>query len=534
MSAAPDALVLRHASKVFGGQKALDDVTLSIRRSEILGLVGQNGCGKSTLIKILAGYHHPEPGAELEIDGSGVHLPVPLGASRRLGLSFVHQDLALVPSLTVVENFRARKIATSSAWAIRWSEERRVTEEALERFGVRLRSDMLVADLSSVDRALLAIVRAFEDLSESYEVTGSRSGVLILDEPTVFLPRADRDEVFRAIEKVVEHGASVLFVSHDLEEALAFTDRVTVLRDGQVAGTTVSKATSKDQLIEMIIGRRLEPVSAHHHKSHREGAEGHVAVENLNGGVVHDVSFWLEKGEVLGITGLGGSGFEAVPYLLFGATGAESGSLRIGGECASVPDMSPASAIKRGMALIPADRQNAAGVGDLHVSDNVMLQMLEGYRRYALQRGRLEVDSRDVLKTFDVRPPEPRMQFQALSGGNQQKVVLAKWLQTRPSLLLVHEPTQGVDVGARRQVTEFIVGAAENGMSVVCASSDAEQLADMCDRVLVFHDGAIADQLTGSAITKDRITERCYVTADAHAAGSETGVTQEDEGEQPR
>ena len=285
------------------------------------------------------------------------------------------------------------------------------------------------------------------------------------------------------------HGTSVLFVSHDLDEALSVTDRITVLRDGRVAGTVVSAETQKDQLVEMIIGKRLEAFEATH-RAHAVGEGGDVTVEAVSGGTIKDVSFALEEGEVLGLTGLVGSGFEELPYQLFGADPAQSGRLTVLGQEHDLPRMSPSDAIKAGMALIPADRQGAAGVGSLLVRDNVMLQVIDQYRPYRLDRRRYLKGARAALREYDVRPPEPIMDFQALSGGNQQKVVLAKWLQAAPKVLLVHEPTQGVDVGARLQVFQTITQAAAQGMSVVCASSDYEQLATICDRVLIFHDGA--------------------------------------------
>ena len=505
-------LVVRNLSMTFGGQRALDDVSISIRRGEVHGLVGQNGCGKSTLIKILAGYHHPDPGGELEIDGRPVKLPVRTGSASELGLSFVHQDLGLLPSLTVVENFRAWTISTTSEWFIRWGQERKRTAEAFARFGVDIDPRARITDLPAVQRALVAIVRALDDLGEYTKNDDTRGGLLILDEPTVFLPRSDRDRLFDVVRKSVALGASVLFVSHDLDEALAVTDRVTVLRDGRVEGTVTSAETEKDQLVELIIGRRLEAFEASH-RTHTAGESSHVSVADVCGGTIKNVSFALDEGEVLGLTGLVGSGFEELPYQMFGATPAVSGRMTIAGVDHDLAAMSPSAAINVGMALIPADRQGSAGVGSLLVRDNVMLQVIGQYRPYRLDRGRYLKDARGALHQYDVRPPEPMMDFQALSGGNQQKVVLAKWLQAGPKVLLVHEPTQGVDVGARLQVFETITRAAAEGMSVVCASSDYEQLAAICDRVLVFHDGQIMSTLVGDEITKDRITEQCYMSA---------------------
>jgi ribose transport system ATP-binding protein len=515
-------LVVRNLSMTFGGQRALDNISLSIRRGEVHGLVGQNGCGKSTLIKILAGYHHPDPGGELEIDGRPVKLPVKTGSASQLGLSFVHQDLGLLPSLTVVENFRAWKLSTSPDWFVRWDKERKRTEEAFARFGLSLDPRAIVGDLPAVQRALLAIVRALDDLGEYTQGDDTRGGLLILDEPTVFLPKTDRDRLFDVVRRSVALGASVLFVSHDLDEALAVTDRVTVLRDGRVEGTVVSADTEKDQLVELIIGKRLEAFQASHRPHSAEEDGGHVTVDDVTGGTVKHVSFSLEEGEVLGITGLVGSGFEEIPYLLFGAQPAKAGKMTIAGRGHDLVGMTPSEAIKAGLAFVPADRQGSAGVGSLLVRDNVMLQVIDRYRPYRLDRRRYLKDASAALHQYDVRPPQPLMDFQALSGGNQQKVVLAKWLGADPRFLIVHEPTQGVDVGARLQVFQTITDAAAQGMSVVCASSDYEQLAAICDRVLVFHDGQIMSTLVGDDITKDRITEQCYMSATAPRPGEDT------------
>ena len=331
---------------------------------------------------------------------------------------------------------------------IRWDKERRRTEEAFARFGLGCNPRAVVCELPAVQRALLAIVRALDDLGEYTKEDDSRGGLLILDEPTVFLPRDNRDRLFDVVRKSVAQGASVLFVSHDLDEALSVTDRITVLRDGRVAGTVESAATKKDQLIEMIIGRRLEAFEASH-REHTAGEASHVSVEGVTGGTIKDVSFALEAGEVVGLTGLVGSGFEELPYQMFGATPALSGRMTIAGVEHDLATMSPSDAIRAGMALVPADRQGSAGIGELLVRDNVMMQVIDQYRPYRLDRRRYVRDAATSLRQYDVRPPEPMMDFQALSGGNQQKVVLAKWLQAAPKVLLVHEPTQGVDVGAQ-------------------------------------------------------------------------------------
>ena len=504
------ALVVRTMSMTFGGQRALDAVDVSIRRGEIHGLVGQNGCGKSTLIKILSGYHHPDPGGELEIDGRPVKLPVRTGSASELGMSFVHQDLGLLPTLTVVENFRAWTISTKFELLIRWGRERQLTEEAFARYGLSCDPRAVVGELPAVQRALLAIVRALEDLREYTKDDESRGGLLVLDEPTVFLPRENRENLFEVIRRSVTHGSSVLFVSHDLDEALAVTDRITVLRDGRVEGTVSSAETNKDQLVEMIIGKRLEAFEASH-RAHTIADQGHLSVDGVSGGTIKNVSFAMKEGEVLGLTGLVGSGFEEILYQMFGATRAQSGRMTIAGVAHDLAAMSPPAAIKAGMALIPADRQGSAGVGSLLVRDNVMLQVIDQYRPYRLDRRRYLRGAEKALKEYDVRPPEPLMDFQALSGGNQQKVVISKWLMLKPKILIMDEPTRGVDVGAKTEIYSLMRQLVGAEVSIIMISSELPELLAMSDRVVCIAEGHVAGILDRSEATPERVMRYCTV-----------------------
>jgi len=511
----PPALSLRGVSKHFGGVRALADADLSVLPGEVHGLLGENGSGKSTLIKILAGFHEPDSG-ELEFSGRPVPLPLPPGRFRELGIGFVHQDLALVPSLTVVENLRAGLIARSSHLRpLSWGREARRAREVFARYGVRLDPTAVVGELRPVDRALLAIVRAVEEVRAEHE----GPGILVLDEPTVFLPRTEVEHLFALVREIAATGGSVLFVSHDLDEIREITDRVTVLRDGHVAGTAVTSQTGEAALVEMIIGRRLEQFSGAH-RDHTGEAPA-VTVTGLTGPGVRDVELRVAAGEVLGLTGLAGSGFEAVPYLLAGAWPAESGTLTLEGTEHDLTRMTPPAALAARMALIPGDRQRDGAVGGLSVTDNLTLPQLPRFREGGrLRRGRMHDHTGALMETFDVRPPNPRSDYGAFSGGNQQKALLAKWLDTGPRLLLFHEPTQGVDVGARQQIFATIRAAAEAGASMVCASSDHEQLAQICDRVLVFGRGRVISELRGDDVVKDRITEQCYAGAEARTASA--------------
>ncbi len=501
----PPVIALRGLSKTFGGARALDSVDMTIQRGEIHGLLGENGSGKSTLIKILAGFHAPDEG-ELEVNGVPVGLPLHPGQFATLGLSFVHQDLGLLRELTVLENLRMIELAQSHSWRINWRAERRKARALFEEFGVDLDPDALVNDISETDRALLAIVRATEDIRTA---TGEdRRGLLVLDEPTVFLPREGVERLFAITRSIVEEHASVLFVGHDLDEVREITDVVTVLRDGRVHGTVKTAEASEGEIVEMIIGRRLAQLELH-----REDASTHataISVEGMIGTKVRGLSLEVRAGEVLGVTGLLGSGFDELPYLLFGARPCFGGELRTEGATYSLASMTPQRALAAGISLIPADRQRDGSIGALSVGSNVMMQVLDDYRPMSLKLRGLSRKAGELCDEFDVRPNDPGRNYQSLSGGNQQKALVAKWMQTEPQLLLLHEPTQGVDVGAREQIFRMLSAAAESGMSILCASSDYEQLAAICDRVLVLGNGQIVRELTGADVVKERIAEQVY------------------------
>ncbi len=518
-SAAEAVLELRGLSKSFGGALALDGVDLTVAPGEVHGLLGENGSGKSTLIKILAGYHTPETGT-LMFNGREVALPLQPGQFRDLGLSFVHQDLGLLTDLTVLENLRLVDLAASASWRINWREERRRAREVFERYGVQIRPESVVEDLSETDRARLAIVRAIEDV-RSLDREGS--DLLVLDEPTVFLSKAGTEDLFGLVREIVAQDSSVLFVSHELDEVFELTDRATVLRDGRVQGTVVTDEADEAELVQMIVGRRLAAYTPAPRET--SGLPVAASVTGLVGRQLRGAGFNIHRGEVLGLTGLLGSGFEDIPYLLFGAKPCFGGELRVDGATYDLTKTNPQRALGAGIALLPGDRQNEGSIGSMSVGENVMLQVLGEYGPLRLQLARLTADAAAGLTKFDVRPPDPNLIYQSLSGGNQQKALLVKWLQSDPRLMLLHEPTQGVDVGARGQIFETITGSAAAGMSVVCASTDYEQLARICDRVLIVHGGQIAQELTKGELNKHRIAEQ------VHARGARDGNDRVDQTE---
>ena len=504
---AASLLAVEGLTKRFGGALALDNVSFEVLPGEVHGLLGQNGSGKSTLIKILAGFHAPEPGARLTVGGREVVLPLPTGGFRSLGIAFVHQHLALVPSMSVLENFLIGEHATALRPVIPWRREATRVRAVFDRFGVQFDLSAAVETLSSVERALLAILRAFDQLERAPGEGGVK--LLILDEPTPFLPKGDVQHLFGLVRSLVREGASVVFVSHDIDEVLEITDRVTVLRDGCVAGTLDTHRASKTEIIRLIVGRDVD--LEHMRPVARPLGAERARIEGLAGAGVGPVSLTLRHGEVVGLTGLIGSGYDSALHLLYGSQQAAEGRLVLDGEAIELAAMAPDRAIAKGIVLVPGDRLNEGAIGRLTVTDNITLPLIRRTARgWILRHRQMRRIAEELAQDYDVRPRDPLRLLGELSGGNQQKVVLAKWFQTRPRLILLEEPTQGVDIGAREQVFGTIRRMSEVGASVLCASSDHEQLAAICDRVVVFSQGRPVSEIAGTQISKSAIAALCY------------------------
>ncbi len=508
---------IRGLTKIFGGQRALDDVDMTIMPSEIHGLLGENGSGKSTLIKVLAGFHRPDAGT-LAVSGVDVPLPLLPGQYRQLGFEFVHQDLGLVPSLSVTENLFMNKIATSKSMMFSWRSAREETIKTFDRYQIDIDPFAKIESIRPVERAMLAIVRAVEFLRS--ESTLGRH-LLVLDEPTVFLPKHEVALLFSLIRRITHDGSSVLFVSHDLDEVLEITDRVTVLRDGRNIGTAETATASSQSLIKMILGRDLAeqvwPAA-----SAPVGKKVALSVHNLSTNTLKDVSFDLHEGEVLGFTGLVGSGAEDVVYSLFGADSKATGTMIVGEEEIDLGALTPRKATSLGMGLVPADRKNDGSVATLSMSENINLLVLDRFFKGGrLRKGSLRDNAHELIREFDVRPSLPDLDYGSFSGGNQQKALMAKWQQIHPKVLLLHEPTQGVDVGARQQVYDIIRNGSAN-CATVCASSEYEQLEAICDRVGIFVRGRLLTFVTGSDITKANLAELCHGEASTLTRGNTT------------
>jgi ribose transport system ATP-binding protein len=511
-SVALPVLSVRHLSKSFGGAQALRDVSFDVLPGEVHGLLGKNGSGKSTLVKVLAGFHAPDDGGELRFNGELVHLPLKPGDYRRLGMSFVHQNLGLVPSLTLLENLRLVLLTCGWAGFINWGAEEAAARAALQRFHLDLDPHERIDRITPVQRALLAIVRAFEEIELARAVTG-RPGLVLLDEPTPFLPAAGVDQLFGLVRSITASGSSVVFISHDIDEVMEITDRISVLRDGRLVGELDRAAATREAIVEHIVGRSLEAAPPRAAVTPGE-RPAFVQVNSLSGRMLDGVSLAVRKGEILGLTGLIGSGYEEIPYLLFGARPARAGEIVLAGRAPlRQADLDPRAAIDMGFALLPADRHGASGIDSLSIVENMFTpDVSRFFRGGRMRNGQMVREAIDLGERFEVRPNDPALKLSALSGGNAQKVLIARWMNRSPVLLLLDEPTQGVDVGTRAQVFAALREAAARGMTVVCASSEAEQLALICDRVLVFAKGRISREIAGDALTKDEISAACYAS----------------------
>jgi ribose transport system ATP-binding protein len=528
-SSGTPALKATNLAKSFGGVRALKGVDLSINPGEVVALLGENGSGKSTFVKILSGYHVPEDGGSLEMNGVAVPLPVPLGQARTVGLSFVYQDLGLAGELTVVENLFVGRRVTNGAGSfgrISWGGERKHAQEIFDSYGVMLDPSMQVGRLRPTAQALLAIVRAADELREYRREYEQGGGVLILDEPTVFLPEHEKVFLFELVRRVVAEGFGVLFVSHDMTAVREIAHRAVVLRDGEKVGDVPVATTSDADLIELVSGHRLDRSTIEQATTYgsetavETSGEVVLTANEVRGGRVQGVSFELHAGEILGIAGLLGSGSEDLPYVLFGDTPDASGEVTLPNWSGDLTDLSPSQAIDLGVSLVPADRKQQGAVADLPVALNMLSLSLKDF----MQGGFLRLDkllgtANQRADTYDVRPRDASVNMAALSGGNQQKVVLARWLEQAPKVLLLHEPTQGVDVATRHQIYELMRARAEQGVAILWVSTDFDELATVSHRILLCAQGRIAGSIA-PPYSRDRITSEVY-SATARGAARE-------------
>ncbi|MFI7500741.1 sugar ABC transporter ATP-binding protein [Streptomyces sp. NPDC049687] len=485
-------LEVAELSKRFGSTRALREVHLQVAPGELHGLVGQNGCGKSTLVKILTGVYSPDPGASIAVDGQQLALPVRPMQQREAGVSVVHQNSGLVDDLTVWENVRLGHYqAGRLSRRINRRQEQRAAEQVLARLGRPLEVGRQVGRLSAEDRAVVAIARAVQDHRPG-------GGLIVFDESTRALGRQARARFFELVRSLVAEGTSALLISHQLEEVVESTDRVTVLRDGAVVETGLpTSEVDEVSLTRMMLGRHLV---THRRVESQVQDEVVASARGLAVGAVTGLDLDVRRGEILGVTGLIGSGFVEAAEALAGARSACAGTLAVHGRDLALDRRRGCTEefVDAGVGFVPESRLEAGVAGDLSVVDNLTLPRVRrrGSRLRTGSAWQAE-ETAVMIAKLDVRPPDPHAPVRTLSGGNQQKVLLAKWLAGAPNLLVLHEPTQAVDVGARHDIIEAIREAARDGCGIIIASIDPVDLAVLCDRVLVFRDGQVAKELSG-------------------------------------
>jgi ribose transport system ATP-binding protein len=495
-AARPEApvLAIRGLCKSFAGQRAVDDVTLELQPGEIRALIGKNGCGKSTLIKVLAGFYLPDSG-EVDLAGTPLSFGDAEGAEAA-GLRFVHQDLGLVGTLDAVDNLAlGRGYHHVRAGRISWRRERRDAGRALGALGYTIDVSVPVSQLTMSERTAIAIARAVSDRR-------SAARVLVLDEPTANMPANEVTRLFELVRSLRASGIAVLYVSHHMQEIFEIADTVTVMRDGRHVSTRPMTGLGEDQLVELMIGRSLAAATVNT-GAHAIG-ETLMSVRGLRTDLLRSVDLDVHAGEVVGVTGITGSGREQIAMALFGGV-FRRGTVTVGGRvvAAQRPDL----AIAAGMGFVPSDRHANAALLESPLRENLTLvNVRPAMSRGVLRKGRERADVQVWLDRLSIDPPEPEMPMGKLSGGNQQKVVLARWLRESPRVLLLDDPTQGVDVGAKNEIHAIVGELSTQGTAVLLVSSDESELAALCDRVLVLAGGRIERQLQGPGLSADDVS----------------------------
>jgi ribose transport system ATP-binding protein len=487
--------------KAFPGLLALDHVSLDVHAGEIVAVVGHNGSGKSTLVKVLAGRYAADEGSAETAEGTELH--------------FIHQDLALVGELTARENLAlVQGRGAASVAPSRSRIERDRARALIGRFGPQFDVDAAVRDLPPAQRAVVAISRALDGWTHP-------SNVLVLDESTESLHRQEVDVLFEAIRRIAAEGAGVVFVSHRLDEVLSLADRIVVLRDGQKVADEAVARIDHHRLVELITGAAAASVASAPSRSRRHDGAPTLSVRGLRGASVDHLDLDLYPGEVVGVAGVLGSGREAVPSLLYGATAGEAEEFSVSGR--SYPQRTPRRSLRRGIGFVPGDRARLGSVGEFTARENLTLPQLRtltgAFGSLSPRRERAETSR--LLSEYDVRPARTEQRFGLFSGGNQQKIVLARSLRDTPAVLLLDEPTQGVDVGAKATIYEAIEDAAAQGTAVLVSSSDAKELLRLCDRVLVMRGGSAVAVLAGPDLTEHRLVADGYGFTDPPTVSSE-------------
>ncbi|NLM11647.1 MAG: sugar ABC transporter ATP-binding protein [Clostridiaceae bacterium] len=484
-------LEMRNISKHFPGVQALDDVTFKVKRGEIHALVGENGAGKSTLMKVLLGIIQPDKG-EIILKGERVKIYNPRIALS-LGLSMIHQEISLVPERTVAENiWLGREPTLKRVGFLKWSELFSKTEKLLKELDLIINPKQKVSSLNVAGMQMVEIARAV-----SYN-----SDLIIMDEPTSALSEKEVEKLFNIIRSLKEKGTSVIYISHKLDEIFKIADRVTALRDGQYIGTSDITQVDHQTLISMMVGREIKNIFP---KKQIEIGNTVMEVKGISRkGAFEDISFSVRKGEILGIAGLMGAGRTEVVRAIFGIDPIDSGSIFIDNEKVKID--SPKKAIKLGIGLVTEDRKKYGLALCRSVKENISMANMDKFCKLSFISRKKELKAcQEMIRLLSIKTPSHKQTVSSLSGGNQQKVVLANWLQTQPKILILDEPTRGIDVGAKSEIHKLMTQFAEEGMAIIMISSELPEILGMSDRILVMHEGRVKGEFSRDEASQEKI-----------------------------
>jgi ribose transport system ATP-binding protein len=490
-------LSIEWVGKTFGSTRVLEIDDLQIARGEIHAILGENGSGKSTLIKVLAGYHRPDPGSTVRVHDRTLSWK-DAGASYAAGLRFVHQTLGLIESLSITDNLMLGSGFPTRLGTVADARSRDIARDLLSRAGLDIDPRTVISDLSPAERTGVAIARALRDTTAK---TSPTMTVLVLDEPTATLPDAEVRRLHGIVRAVSRNGCAVIYVTHRLDEVLTLADRATILRDGKKIITTDVAGLTHAKLLNYLLGYDLADVRRQADALVADDRQPVLQISSLGSRRFVDVTLNVARGEIVGVAGLTGSGREDLCAAVFGAQRCFGGQVTVDGSL--IPRNSPRASVRRGMAYIPANRARDGIFPELTSRENLAITSVSTLWRFPWLRRRNEMAIvRSMFEQLSINPPKGwGAKAILLSGGNQQKLVFGKWLQVRPRVYLLDEPTQGVDVGTKAFLHERLIRAAAQGAAVLISSSDADELTAICDRVIVMRGGRVATTLQGSEIT---------------------------------
>ncbi|MEY9999561.1 sugar ABC transporter ATP-binding protein [Sinorhizobium fredii] len=479
--------------KEFPGVVALDDVEFKLKRGTVHALMGENGAGKSTLMKILAGIYHPDQG-EVKLKGVGIQLKSPLDALEN-GIAMIHQELNLMPFMTVAENIWIRREPKNRIGFVDHGEMRRMTAKLFERLKINIDPEIEVRHLSVASRQMVEIAKAV-----SYE-----SDVLIMDEPTSALTEREVAHLFEIIRDLRSQGIGIVYITHKMNELFEIADEFSVFRDGKYIGTHASSQVTRDDIIRMMVGREITQMFP---KEEVPIGDVVLSVKNLTlNGVFQDVSFDVRAGEILGVAGLVGSGRSNVAETLFGVTPASSGTIAIDGKELVIDN--PNTAIRNRMAFLTEDRKDTGCLLILDILENMQVAVLQDrfVKRGFVSEKAVTAACEEMSRKLRVKTPNLQERIENLSGGNQQKVLIGRWLLTNPHILILDEPTRGIDVGAKAEIHRLVTELARNGVAVIMISSEMPEVLGMSDRIMVMHEGRVTGFLDRAEATQIKVME---------------------------